>query len=258
MKNLVHFVRWEVIPQETWDKVFEELPGWGVTHTVAHPLWGKLERQTPGTLNKIKQRCDSLGLSTPGCHAFWGKGNDIGCDDPVRHEELVREHNIFLEQLAEMKVKTYTLHLGLSSASRSWEYVRRSVEKLLPTAVKNDIVLALENGSETPEELQKMIALADEFDSEHLGFCFDTGHANCYGTKNVTELLSLMSKRIAVLHLHDNYGSFDDHNPPGGGNIDWAELVPKLKSLPNLRNPETESGDWSRESWESFQKMWNF
>ena len=57
MKNLVHFVRWEVIPQETWDKVFEELPGWGVTRTVAHPLWGKLERQTPGTLKKIKQRC---------------------------------------------------------------------------------------------------------------------------------------------------------------------------------------------------------
>ena len=29
MNNLVHFVRWEVIPQETWDKVFEELPSWG-------------------------------------------------------------------------------------------------------------------------------------------------------------------------------------------------------------------------------------
>ncbi|MBR2872548.1 MAG: sugar phosphate isomerase/epimerase, partial [Lentisphaeria bacterium] len=136
-------------------------------------------------------------------------------------------------------------------------YVRRSIEKLLPTAVKNNIVLALENGSETPEQLQKMIALADEFDSEQLGFCFDTGHANCYGTKNVNELRSLMSSRIAVLHLHDNHGSFDDHNPPGGGNIDWTDLVPRLKSLPKLRNPETESGDWSRESWESFKKMWN-
>ena len=260
MKNLVHFVRWEVIPQEKWDSVFAELPLWGVTHTVAHPLWGKLERQTPGTLKKIADLCARYGLSTPGCHAFWGRGNDIGCEDPQRHEELVAEHKLFLTQLAGMGVKSYTLHLGIDTQKNigSWEYVKRSVEKLLPTAIEHDIVLALENGSEEVDELQKMIEIADEFNSPQVGFCFDTGHANCYGTRNVEELLAQMAHRIAVLHLHDNYGSFDDHNPPGGGTINWETLVPKLKALPNLRNPETESGDWSRESWESFNKVWNF
>ena len=66
-----------------------------------------------------------------------------------------------------------------------------------------------------------------------------------------------MASRIAVLHIHDNYGTFDDHNPPGQGNIDWAKLVPKLKTLPRLRNPETESGDWDQASWNAFQKIWN-
>jgi hypothetical protein len=73
----------------------------------------------------------------------------------------------------------------------------------------------------------------------------------------VEKLLAQMAKRIAVLHLHDNYGTFDDHNPPGGGNIDWQTLVPQLKALPCLKNPETESGDWSRESWNTFYNVWN-
>ena len=256
MKNLVHFVRWEVIPRENGDKVFAELPAWGVTHTVAHPLWGKLERQTPGTLKYIRERCAQAGLSTPGCHAFWGKGNDIGCDDPGRHKELIEEHRIFLTQLAEMGVKSYTLHSGVGEDGGSWEYVKRSVEELLPTAAELDIVLALENGSEEPEEMQKMFDIAEEFDSPHVGYCFDTGHAHCYGTRDINELLEKMASRIAVLHLHDNYGSFDDHNPPGGGTIDWSSLVPKLRALPRLRNPETESGDWSCESWEAFKKVW--
>ena len=253
----VHFVRWEVIPREQWEGIFAELPSWGVTHTVAHPLWGKLERTEPGTLKQIKNWCDSAGLATPGCHAFWGKGNDIGCSDPGRHEELIKEHSTFLFQLAEMGVKTYTMHLGVDKGDGSWENVKRAVEKLLPAAEKNDIVLALENGSETPEDLQKMIDLADDFDSPFVGFCFDTGHANCYGERNVEKLLAQMAKRIAVLHLHDNYGTFDDHNPPGGGNIDWQTLVPQLKALPRLKNPETESGDWSRDSWNSFYNVWN-
>ena len=257
MKKLVHFVRWEVIPQQEWENVFSQLPGWGVTETVANPIWGKLEREKPGTLALIQKWCKKYHIALPGAHAFWGKGNDLGCDDLSRRNDMLNEHKSFLGQLAELGVKTYTLHLGLSGKSDQWDYVKRSVEALLDTASKNNIVLALENGSESEEELEKLIALADEFDHPNVGYCFDTGHANCYAGRDVEKLLAMMAKRIAVLHLHDNYGSFDDHNPPGGGTVNWETLVPKLHALPRLINPETESGDWSQDSWNAFVKMWN-
>ena len=117
----------------------------------------------------------------------------------------------------------------------------------LRIACAAEFVSALENGAESPEDLRTLVALADEFDCPEAGFCFDTGHANCYGNRDVEALLGLMAKRIVVLHIHDNYGAFDDHNPPGGGNIDWGKLVPELKNLPRLRNPETESGDWDKD-----------
>ena len=65
MKNLVHFVRWEVIPQQEWESVFSQLPAWGVTETVANPLWGKLEQEKPGTLALIKSGVKNTILLFP-------------------------------------------------------------------------------------------------------------------------------------------------------------------------------------------------
>jgi len=259
MGELVHFIEWKKIPQEQYGRVMLDAASWGVRRIVAHPVWGMMEEETPGTLKKIRELCRSAGLATPGCHAYWGPGNDLGCTDAAARERMVRRHKVFLRQLAEMGVVTYTLHLGISNPATQaqWDALRKSVEELLPAAHETGITLALENGAESPEDLRTLVALADEFDCPEAGFCFDTGHAHCYGNRDAEALLSLMASRIAVLHIHDNYGTFDDHNPPGRGNIDWAKLVPKLKALPRLRNPETESGDWDQTSWNAFQKIWN-
>ena len=261
MHELVHFIEWKKIAPDQYGKVMEEAASWGVREIVAHPVWGVMEEETPGTLRKIGALCRRAGLKTPGCHAFWGAGNDLGCPEPAVHEKLVRRHREFLFKLAELGIRTYTLHLGLAhqggNVPGDWEILRKSVEELLPAAQQTGIVLALENGSESPEELRHLVALAEEFDCPEVGFCFDTGHANCYGSRDVKALLHLMAPRIAVLHIHDNCGTFDDHNPPGEGNIDWAALVPELKALPALRNPETESGNWGESSWKAFQKIWN-
>ncbi len=71
-----------------------------------------------------------------------------------------------------------------------------------------DVKLCIETG-----DLSKLKQLGEKFDSIH--YCLDTGYANLdknYGFKNYVDDLA---ERIACLHLSDNYGTKDDHEPPG-------------------------------------------
>jgi len=109
----------------------------------------------------------------------------------------------------------------------------------------------LENSAEKMDVITRLAALAASYHDELVGMCFDAGHANCYqgGVKNTFEV---MKNEIVTCHLHDNYGSFDDHNPPSDGNIDWRELTALLDSAPRMVHAETESGFWDQDSWDKF------
>ncbi len=253
-KTLVHFVEWRKIGDEELERTLNEVRSWGVTDIVAHPVWGLADQLKKGRLKEIAQMIASADLRTPACHAFWGPRFDLGCPDETRRSEAMKEHRDFLYGLAPMGVKTYTLHLGMAEGG-DWGQIRKSVEELLPAAEETSIILALENGSEPVEELRRLAAFARKYNHPQIGFCFDTGHANCYSTLGLFPTLELMKPDIVTCHMHDNYGSFDDHNPPGGGNTDWEKLIPELKSCPRLLHAETESGDWSQSSWKQFLRV---
>jgi len=81
------------------------------------------------------------------------------------------------------------------------------------------------------ENLQKDEHLHFAFEniqSKRLGFCYDSGHENCY-TKG-TDLLSLYGNKLMALYLHDNDGTDDQHRIPGEGIINWASVVRMIKS----------------------------
>jgi len=46
-------------------------------------------------------------------------------------------------------------------------------------------------------------------------YCFDTGYANLDPVFNFRQYVDELAPRVAHLHLTDNYGSVDDHEPPG-------------------------------------------
>jgi len=251
-KELIHFVEWKKIPEDKVESTLAALQEWGVKNIVAHPIWFRdgAERY----VEKTAARLERFGLRSTACHAMWGDGNDcIQAGDDVRHE-MLRKHRAFLDELALLNVSTYTIHLGYDmrrSEDVNFELLRRTVDALLPAAEKNRICLALENSAEPLPVIRRLADLVREYRSEFVGMCYDCGHANCY-QKGVEETLSVMREGIVTCHLHDNFGSFDDHNPPGDGNIDWKKLTEMLDALPRLHHGETESGDWSRDSWEKF------
>ena len=111
--------------------------------------------------------------------------------------------------------------------------------KLLPVLEEFGVTLGVENmftwdnlrrcncptGCSSAED---MIRYIDSMKSEHFKACLDTGHMliNCFSP---AEAVRKLGKRLKLLHVHDNYGLFDNHNAPGQGSIDWHDFAAALK-----------------------------
>ena len=250
-KDLLHFVQWKNIPEEQIEPVLDDLVRWGVKNIVAHPGWF---REDSSYVCKMAARLKQYGIRSDACHALWGDGNDCIIPDPGTWNEMIRRHSLFLRDLTRLGVTTYTIHLGWHvDRPADWNFalLRKTVDALLPVCQETSIALALENSAEPFEIIEKLSAMVREYDSEYLGMCFDSGHANCY-QKNLAGTLEVMRDGIITCHLHDNYGQHDDHEVPGQGCIDWVELDRLLDTLPRLHHAETESGNWSEAAWRQF------
>jgi sugar phosphate isomerase/epimerase len=255
--ELVHFAEWKKIAGDAYEKTMNDLVSWGVSKIVAHPCWGMNDETAPGYFDNCAALLKKYALETPACHAYWGAGNDISPADPAELETIVPRHAAFLEKLAAIGVRSYTMHIAMeSNGSTPWKTIAQAVENLLPTARRCNIILALENGHEDCATQQQLADFVSSYCDPFLGVCYDTGHAHCYGDREWKRTLDILAPHIVTCHLHDNSGTFDDHNPPGGGTINWAEMSAALKSLPRLLHAETESGDWSQDSWNKFRDMW--
>lgn len=106
--------------------------------------------------------------------------------------------------------------------------IDRTVALLTPFneyAKARGVTLCVENMYTTyPEELREIV------DRMACGACWDVGHAN-FGKHPQYEGMTLLGKRIRVLHLHDNYGTRDDHSMPYFGTIDWDEIMRALRDI---------------------------
>lgn len=113
---------------------------------------------------------------------------------------------------------------------------KEKLKKYLETAVKYDVGIAVENipifpdcpqykfFSANPEEHCRLV---DELNDEHIGVCWDFGHANLMEYDH-EKVLDYVGDRIKIVHMHNNVGSCDLHIAPLIGTINWKTLLPVL------------------------------
>ena len=95
-----------------------------------------------------------------------------------------------------------------------------------------ETIIAMENVYERgPRQLRPLL---DALDSSRVRFCFDTGHANAFGSAPYGEWLEMLGDRLGEIHIHDNDGTTDQHLPVGEGNFPFRELL-ALVQQKNLR-----------------------
>jgi len=110
---------------------------------------------------------------------------------------------------------------------------------LVPVLEENGVTLALENlpyYEGFPNE-REMCELLDEFKGAPVKAWFDTGHDRVRYMHGWIEKPSDLDRRegaFAGMHLNDVKDYFDDHLPPGGGNVDFAALAPLAQKVPHV------------------------
>ncbi len=60
--------------------------------------------------------------------------------------------------------------------------------------------------------------------------CLDVGHMNIHNI-NPADTVRALGDRLEVLHVHDNNGTTDQHNPIGLGIIDWQDFAKSLQEI---------------------------
>jgi sugar phosphate isomerase/epimerase len=110
--------------------------------------------------------------------------------------------------------------LWLENSIKTWT-------ELIAIAKDAKMTIALENVYEkNPHILRRLF---DALSSDSICFCFDTGHFNVFSYTPLKIWLQELGKYLGQLHLHDNYGSTDEHLPVGNGNFPFDELFQSLK-----------------------------
>lgn len=112
------------------------------------------------------------------------------------------------------------------------EFIERNAEAIRPwlgMAGECGVRLLSENllwsASADPRIISRLVKAVD---SDSFGWCFDTGHANCFGYQ--PQVLLECAVPPLSLHLQDNCGDADSHMIPGDGTIDWSAMTRALRA----------------------------
>ena len=88
----------------------------------------------------------------------------------------------------------------------------------------NDMSFLLENVMEPEPEITA--AVAEGVNDSRFGLCLDIGHANSRVSETpLPHWIDRFAPKLMHVHLHNNFGGDDLHNPLGSGNIPMRETI---------------------------------
>ncbi|MDO4618832.1 MAG: sugar phosphate isomerase/epimerase [Clostridia bacterium] len=178
------------------------------------PKWSQLARENAIILEAVHAPSDKL-------NSLW-EGNG---------EECLSELFEIIDYMKKGAVDKMVLHVIGGSLPERNDCGKANFSRLEKYAKERHIHICYEN-SISYEHLKLVL---DNSDSYH-GFCWDSGHNNCY--LSGVPLLKIFKDRLLYTHLHDNFGDKDHHLLPFDGNIAWDKEIEDLKGYTGTLNLE--------------------
>lgn len=136
----------------------------------------------------------------------------------------------------ELGVKRMVVHTGYIPLLyyKQW-HIEKSV-KFWRTFLRDkpaDFNIMIENVFE--DEPYVMRNLIEAIDDKRATICLDVGHANAMTDKeiNVETWAKVLAPYVTHMHIHNNFGSEDEHNPIDKGNMDIKKIVEIVRQAKN-------------------------
>lgn len=156
-----------------------------------------------------------------------------GASDPRIREVTVDRLRRVFELIPLFRPRSIVCHPSFDeryyiSGEKQWlAHSLDTWSRLLDFVKGTETIIAMENVYERgPQQLLPLLAALD---SRLVRFCFDTGHANAFGSAPLGEWLEALGDRLGEVHIHDNDGSTDQHLPVGEGNFPFRELLALIR-----------------------------
>lgn len=222
----------------------------GFTHVHWCHQWNTDFAYMEGEINQIKQWFKQYGLTLLDIHG--SVGPEKNWFSPVEYQrqagrELVANRMKMLRELDGTGTVMMHIPAFLSITSeverpailKKLDALRKSLDELMPLSRELNVPIAVENTAyDTFEIIETLLA---EYPPEFLGLCYDSGHGHLFDNKGLDHL-DHNKDRLMALHIHDNDGTGDLHQPPFYGTLEWERFASILKASPYPREISFEIG----------------
>lgn len=182
---------------------------------------------------RYKEVAEETGMEYQSVHAPFCNASKMWGDDA---EEAVNELIKCVDDCAEYGIPILVVHpyIGFDKVENPTDCGVENFRKVVERAKTSGVKIAFENVEGEAYLKKLMEAFADY---ENVGFCWDSGHEQCYNRGK--DMLAIYGDRLIATHLNDNLGVrdyngeitfIDDlHLLPFDGIIDWKNAVAKLE-----------------------------
>ncbi len=179
-------------------------------------------------------------IDLPGERAMHGPFLDMssGSPDPRIREVVQRRFSHAIEIADRLQIPTVVFHANFIASIRNDAYRREwtlaQIEfwgPLAERALRLGITLALENMWEFDPNI--IGGVLSELHSPSLMACLDVGHASLFSDVPLRVWLDTLAPYLVHLHLNNNLGQVDEHLAFDDGVLDYHQVLPMLRALPN-------------------------
>lgn len=208
------------------------------------------------TVRERAAALQSRNLRVVTCHLPYGANNNRF--SPCAEEDAVFSETIgtwrrYLHRFAWTGMHSTPMHTGgcmhPAVPPRLRDRLTQALEAIVPVARESGVIVALENtfypnppafsgmGTEPVAPYRHLnddcAMLADYvkgWNDPAVRICLDVGHTNIFG-HTVMPDLKVAAPHAALLHLHDNDETSDQHVAPGLGTIPWQAVARHLQTI---------------------------
>jgi len=199
---------------------FEAIPEYK-KHGFTHIEFSHVHKLDEAGAGRIREFCRTVGIIPWSIHS-----EHLNADGAQALEEYLTIQLHCCKIAKALDAKVVVCHIpNVAPRAKALERDVDVLSKLADITHEYGLKLAIE----TPP-YDYIIKLVDAIDRDDVGINLDTGHSFLEGN-DPAFVARKIGKRLFTVHLQDNFGVNDDHQPPGLGKIDWHSTLTALNEI---------------------------